>query len=50
MLLLPLRLRYLFRLQATEAEAAAVEQRIQEQAEAAKAAKSQLAAAQLVRI
>jgi hypothetical protein len=38
------------RLQATEAEVAAVERRIQEQAEAANAAKAQLAMAQLVRI
>eukprot|EP01046_Picozoa_sp_COSAG06_P079697 COSAG06_NODE_27096_length_601_cov_0.914343_2_plen_105_part_01 len=50
MLLLPLRLCCLFRLQATEAEAAAAERRIQEQVEAANAAKAQLAMAQLVRI
>jgi hypothetical protein len=49
-ILLPLRLRCLFRLQATEAEALAAERRMQEQMEAAKAAKPQLAAAQLVRI
>ena len=49
-LLLPRRLRCLLRLQATEAEAAAAERRIQEQMEAANAAKAQLATAQLVRI
>ena len=38
------------RLQATEAEAAAAERRIQEQMEAANAPKAQLAMAQLVRI
>jgi hypothetical protein len=47
-ILLPLRLRCLFRLQATEAEAEAVERRLQEQMEAAKAAKAQLAAAAAV--
>ena len=40
----------MLRLQATEAEAVAAERRIQEQAEAANAAKAQLAMAQLVRI
>jgi hypothetical protein len=49
-LLLPLRLRCLFRLQATEEEAAAAERRIQEPIEAKNAAKAQLAMAQLVRI
>ena len=48
-LLLMLWLGCLFCLQATEAEAEVAEQRIQEQVDAANAAKAQLAAAQLVR-
>jgi Zn finger protein HypA/HybF involved in hydrogenase expression len=43
-------LRCLLRLQATEAEAVAVERRMQEQVEATNAAKAQLAVTQLVRI